>query len=424
MASVIGQAFTAARERASAAVRAGGSGIEAARALSREVDAIIKDVAGPEVAKCRTPVAIFATGGFGRDELAPFSDLDLLVLCAKTPGGEVQKLAEAILYPLWDAKVDAGHAVRAYDQALALPANDLAAATALLDARFLTGDEKLAGKFLDAFRARVAKTAAEDFVARLRAEQRERHSRFGDTIFLLEPDLKNGPGGLRDLCVGRWAAQARFGTSDPKQLLELGVMTGRLAQAFTAATEWQMRVRILMHATAGRRQDHLRFALQEAIAPVLYPEARDRGGVIRPAVHPAVEALMHQYHAHAKLIRNETERLLQRATVREDKRRKTMPVMVLGDRLGGKTADAHFVVRDGALEPIDPGIFERKPSEVIRIFQLAIELDVPLALRTRELLGELAASNPALLREDAEAGRRFVELLCDTRDRANPSRLE
>jgi [protein-PII] uridylyltransferase len=430
MAEGVAQVFAAARERAAAAARAGGIvagstvGIDAARALSADVDAIITDVAGREVAKVKTPVAIFATGGFGRAELAPFSDLDLLVLCAKTPGGDVQKLAEAILYPLWDAKVDAGHAVRAYDQALALPANDLAAATALLDARFLTGDRALADKFLAAFRARVAKTAAEDFVARLRAEQKERHSRFGDTIFLLEPDLKNGPGGLRDLCVGRWAAMARFGTSDPKQLTALGVMTPRLAQAFIAASEWLMRVRILMHATAGRRQDHLRFALQEAIAPILYPDARDRGGVIRPAVHPAVEALMHQYHAHAKLIRNETERLLQRATAREDKRRKTQPVMVLGDKLGGKTADAHFVVRDDGLEAIDPGIFERKPSEVIRIFQLAIDLDVPLALRTREQLGELAASQPALLREDAETGRRFVQLLCDKRDRANPSRLE
>src|SRR3954451_18889746 len=427
MSESIAQRFASAREKATAAVRQGGSagnGIIVARELSRDVDLLVAEGAGPEVARCPTPVAILATGGFGRGELAPYSDLDLLVLCAERPDADVQKLAEAILYPLWDAKVDAGHAVRSFDQALALPATDLAAATALLDARFLVGDAKLAERFLEQFRARVGATAAEDFVARLRAEQRERHSRFGDTIFLLEPDLKNGPGGLRDLCVGRWAASARFGTSDPKQLLALGVMTGRLAQAFTAATEWLMRVRILMHATAGRRQDHLRFALQEAIAPTLYPDARDRGGVIRPAVHPAVEALMHQYHAHAKLIRNETERLLQRATVREDKRRKTMPVMVLGDKLGGKTADAQFVVRDGALEPIDPTIFERKPSEIIRIFELAIELDVPLALRTRELLSELAASQPALLREDANAGRRFVELLCDTRDRANPSRLE
>jgi [protein-PII] uridylyltransferase len=419
MSSDVGKRFSEARERCAAAVRAGGSGIAAARELSREVDAIITEVAGREVAKCKTPVAILATGGFGRDELAPYSDLDLLVLCPKRPGADVQALAEAILYPLWDAKVDAGHAVRAYDQALALPANDLAAATALLDARFMTGDRGLADKFLAAFRARVAKTAAEDFVARLRAEQKARHSRFGDTIFLLEPDLKNGPGGLRDLCVGRWAATARFGTSVPSELLQKGVMTGRLAQAFTAATDWLMRVRILMHAAAGRRQDHLRFALQEAIAPVLCPDARDRGGVIRPAVHPAVEALMHQYHAHAKLIRNETERLLQRASAKEGTRRPTQPVMSLAAGQENK-----FVVRDGGLEPLEPAVFETKPSEMIRIFQVAINLDLPLSLRTREQLVELAAARPELLRDDREAGRRFVELLCDGRDRANPSRLE
>src|SRR6185369_12476089 len=86
--------------------------------------------------------------------------------------------------------------------------------------------------------------------------------------------------------------------------------------------------------------------------------------------------------------------------------------------------DPNFVVRDGALEPIDPTIFEQKPSEMIRIFELAIGLDVPLALRTRELLGELAASRPELLREDVDAGRRFVDICCDPRDRANPSRLE
>ena len=152
-------------------------------------------------------------------------------------------------------------------------------------------------------------------MARLRAEQKARHSRFGDTIFLLEPDLKNGPGGMRDLCVGRWAAMARFGTCDPQRAAGpgrddraagAGVHGGDASGCCACASP--------MHATAGRRQDHLRFALQEAIAPILYPEARDRGGVIRPAVHPAVEALMHQYHAHAKLIRNETERLLQRAT--------------------------------------------------------------------------------------------------------------
>src|SRR5215831_15492456 len=143
------RAFSEARERAAAAVRSGGNGIEVARALSRDVDEIVVEAAGREVAKCKTPVAVFATGGFGRSELAPFSDLDLLVLCRKSPDAAVQTLAEAILYPLWDAKVDAGHAVRSFDQALSLPESDLAAATALLDARFLVGDTKLADRFLE-----------------------------------------------------------------------------------------------------------------------------------------------------------------------------------------------------------------------------------------------------------------------------------
>jgi [protein-PII] uridylyltransferase len=414
------RAFSEARERAAAAVRAGGNGIEVARALSSDVDRIVVEAAGAEVAKCKTPVAVFATGGFGRAELAPYSDLDLLVLCRKSPDAPVQALAEAILYPLWDAKVDAGHAVRSFDQALSLPESDLAAATALLDARFLTGDQELGRKFLAEFRARVAKTAAEDFVARLRAEQRARHSRFGDTIFLLEPDLKNGPGGMRDLCVGRWAATARFGTSDPKELVAKGVMTGRLAQAFVNATEWLLRVRIAMHAAAGRRQDHLRFAIQEAIAPWLCPDAQDRGGVIRPAVHPAVEALMHQYHAHAKLIRNETERLLQRATARDDSRRPSQPVPTLD----GGAVDESFVVREGMLEAKDGTVFEKKPSEMIRIFQVAIAFDIPLSLRTLELLSELAATRSEALRADPESGPRFVEIVCDGRDKANPSRLE
>ena len=310
--------------------------------------------------------------------------------------------------------------MRSYDQALALPAADLAAATALLDARILVGDPALAERFLADFRARVAATAAEDFVARLRAEQQSRHSRFGDTIFLLEPDLKNGPGGMRDLCVGRWAAMARFGTSDPRRLVDLGVMTERLAGAFEAAREWLLRIRIAMHAAAGRRQDQLRFPLQEAIAPILCAKVKVAEGDIRPAVHPAVEALMHQLHAHAKLIRHETERLLQRATLRDDYRRVTAPV-----RLRGAAGDdPSFVLRDGALEPRDESVFFGKPSEMIRIFPAANELDVGLALRTRELIAETCAAHGNLLRDDPDSGTP-VHRGGDRHQRsATPSRLE
>ena len=126
-------------------------------------------------------------------------------------------------------------------------------------------------------------------------------------------------------------------------------MTERLATAFEAAREWLLRIRIAMHDAAGRRQDQLRFALQEALAPVLCPNVKVAEGDIRPAVHPAVEALMHQFHAHAKLIRRETERLLQRATVRDDYRRVTVPVRLRG----AEGDDPGFVLRDGAIEPKD-----------------------------------------------------------------------
>src|SRR6185295_15806171 len=155
---------------------------------------------------------------------------------------------------------------------------------------------------------------------------------------------------MRDLCVGRWAAVARFGTAEPRRLQELGVMTDRLATAFEAAREWLLRVRIAVHTAAGRRQDQLRFALQEAVAPILCPNVKATEGDIRPAVHPAVEALMHQFHAHAKLVRRETERLLQRATLRDDHRRTTVAVSLRGSNGAG---DPSFVLRDGALEPKD-----------------------------------------------------------------------
>ena len=220
-------------------------------------------------------MAILATGGFGRRELAPYSDLDLLVLCAERPGRDVSARRGDPLPAV--GRQGRRRARRAVVRSGAGAAgSDLAAATALLDARFLIGDQALADRFLGEFRARVAATAAEDFVARLRAEQRARHSRFGDTIFLLEPDLKNGPGGMRDLCVGRWAAMARFGTSDPRELQAKGVMNERLAVGVPGGARVAA-ARAHRHASAaGRRQDHLRFAMQEAVAPILCPEARSQ----------------------------------------------------------------------------------------------------------------------------------------------------
>jgi len=416
--------MTAARDQAAAGLRAGLSGVALAEQLSHDVEAIIAELLAFHLARAgkgaTSEIAVLATGGFGRREMAPFSDLDLLFLCAKSPDSAVEELARAILVPLWDAKVDAGHAVRSFADALALPASDLAAATALLDARFLTGDRALATRFLSSYQTRVAKGSADGFVARLRAEQHSRHSRFGETIFMLEPDLKNGPGGIRDLCVGRWAAQVRFGTADPQKLHELGEMSARQAAAMEAARDWLLRVRVAEHLTAGRRQEQLRFDIQESIAPIFHPDATSRPEELRPAVAPAVEALMHDFQRHARAVGRETERLLLRVCT---DRGHQPAVQAIRTQAGGQP-DPSFEIADGAIEVKNHIIFDSKPSEMIRLFSVAIESGLGVGRRTADLVSELAATQGATLREDPEAAACFLRVLVDTRDASTPSCLE
>ncbi len=416
--------MAAARATAAVGLAAGLDGVELAQKLTADVEAVVVDLAATRFAQAGLGVscgiAILATGGFGRREFAPYSDLDLVFLCADAPGPRAEQVAQSILYPLWDAKVDAGHAVRSVHEALELPESDLTAATALLDARFLVGDRGLADHFLALYGRRVAGASPGSFVARLQAEQRSRHSRFGDTIFLLEPDLKNGPGGVRDLCAGRWAALARFGSGSPRVLQELGEMSARQASAFESAREWLLRVRVGLHLTAGRRQDQLRFDIQEKLAPLLYGTVPLSDGDVRPAVAPAVEALMHGFQRHAKTISRETERLMLRAIANPTHQRRTAPAVVPGTEV----SDQCFELSDGALEVIDAAIFDRKPSEAFRLFSVAIQLDVPVGLRSTDLVAEHAAHHGARLRADPDSVSRFLEVLTDTADRATPSRLE
>jgi [protein-PII] uridylyltransferase len=413
-----------ARGIASTGVSSGVSGRELAQGLSAAVETAVLDLlsfhlAQPELGSS-SGIAVLATGSFGRRELAPYSDLDLLFLCERNPDAKVEALAHAILVPLWDAKLDAGHAVRSVADGLSLPDKDLAAATALLDARYLVGDANLASSFIAKYEARVAGTAPDGFVARLRGEQEVRHSRFGDTIFMLEPDLKNGPGGIRDLCVGRWAAQAGFGASGPELLAEQGEMSSRQAAELSQAIDFMLRLRVALQLTAGRRQDQLRFDLQEKIAPVLYPQHTSPEDHDGPAVTPAVEALMRDFQTHARTIQRSTERLMQRVCEQVGKPAKPKPLKPKGSR----QEDPSFVLKGGNLEVKEHLIFEKQPSEMMRLFSLSQKLGVGVSLSTKDLVSELAASQGEKLRADPDAAKYFLEVLTNVEDKSTPSLLE
>ncbi|HJZ88114.1 MAG TPA: [protein-PII] uridylyltransferase [Polyangia bacterium] len=402
--------------RAQAGQRAaqGIAGDEIACGLAAQADALVRALhaaalAGGRRSDAASAVAILATGGYGRSELCPHSDLDLLFLFpAGADAGAVQAMAESILYPLWDSRLAVGHAVRDVAGAVALARQDLSACTALLDARLVTGDAHLADALQEATWRALAAAGSNDFVRRLAQEVAERHARFGQTVYLLEPNVKSGEGGYRDLCVGLWAAKARFRVRDLAGLVTLGELPARRAAALAAAREFYLRVRTLAHLHARRRQDQLTFELQEAIAPRLYPDARALPGELRPAVAPAVEQMMRTYQLHAKTVHRETERLLERSMIPPPR----APVI--------HRIDGSFCTFNGRLQAHAADVFRERPSEMVRIFRAALDLGAELHGHTRDVIAEEAHR----VTGDRQAGAEFLALLADPRDARSPSLLE
>lgn len=391
----------------------GAPGDETARAWAYACDEVVR---GLFRAACRAeaglPLALVAVGGYGRAELCPYSDLDfwLLVPRGKTKDKRAQAIAEAILYPLWDLKMEVGHAVRSVEETLAQAREDLTACTALLDARFLDGDREIWERFGREV-PRLFDRDVNDVVKRLGREKDERHARFGDTVYLLEPNLKNGQGGYRDLLVGLWAAKARFRVRDFGDLVTLGQASERQVQALVAARRFYLEIRTAAHLAARRKQDRLTFEIQEAIAPRLFPDPRPSPHEgVESAVEPSVEALMQRYFLHAKAVARETDRLLSRCVVEPQRKPSVRPV------------DASFTLFNGKLSLRDPDVFRRRPSEMLRIFNVALDLGAEIYGHTRDLIAEQVAE--ARLTEDAAAGRELVRLLTDDRDARNPSLLE
>jgi [protein-PII] uridylyltransferase len=382
--------------------------------------------AAPAGAAADTPgLALVATGGWARRELAPYSDIDFLVL---HDGDEraAKAVCDRLLYPLWDEKLAIGHAVREPRAAARLAKDDLATATALLDARHVAGDRRLTAELVRGTLGALAPGGnPNELIAALAVEKKGRHDRFGASLYLLEPNLKQGIGALRDLSTALWAAAIRWhpprpeASEDPPgaralidNLVAMGHLTRRQAQVLAGARDFLLHLRALIQLTARRRFDQLTFEIQEAIAPALYPDARPHEGDIRSAVAPAVEALMRDYYLHARGVVQVTDRLLESARVPARRRPRIAEV------------DASFITFNGELALRDPKLFERRPSEMVRLFRVAVAEGLPVYGHTRELAAEAIARDPRPLAADPLAHRLLLEALVDLRDAAQPSALE
>ena len=395
----------------------GGSGLAACAALSDEYDELVSALwrdAQPRLGDAAwREMCLVATGGWGRQEVCPHSDIDFVLLAPPRLAAAARAAADELLYPLWDAGLRVGHAVRHVAATADLARGDLATATALLDARRVVGNPDLFDELVSATRRAVAPGGNPNaFVAMLAAEKDKRHDRFGDSLYLLEPNLKQGIGALRDLATAIWAARARWSVAGLGELVAQGNLSARQAAVLGEALDFLLRLRSLLQLHAGRATDQLTFEIQEAVAPLLYPDATPPPGDIRPAVAPAVEALMRRYYLHARAVVRVADRLLEAARVPERKRPRI------------RSVDASFLLWNGKLAATDPAIFRDQPAEMVRLFRVALAVGVPIYRHTVELVEENLAMGGARLTGHPVASRHFLDALVDLRDDRQPSLLE
>ena len=378
-------------------------GLQAARQLALRIDGLLValfDHSCGEIGPASLPTLV-ATGGYGRRVLAPFSDIDLLFITGPDADGKTLGLIEYMLYFLWDLGLKVGHATRSVDQCVSAAAEDTTIRTTLLDARLITGPAVLFTRFQERFAAFRADGSSE-FIAAKQAERAARHARYGETPFVVEPNIKEGRGGLRDLQTLYWMARDAFGITDLGQLADPSGPGGALiteheARLARRAADFLWTLRFHIHYVAGRAEDRLTFDLQPVVGA--------RMGYTRHGRQDGVERFMRHYFLTAREVLR-IGRVLEPALLRAA----LGPPAVAAETDRALLAEG-FVLADGKLLADGDPEFIAVPVRMLRILKLARDRDLelhPLALRGL-IRNERAA---VLLRHDPEAAALFLDLLC------------
>ncbi|HEX6866660.1 MAG TPA: bifunctional uridylyltransferase/uridylyl-removing protein, partial [Caulobacteraceae bacterium] len=297
---ILKQALFRGRMIAKERLENGAGGVETARLISGVTDEVVTalyDFTTVHVFRARNPtegerLSLLAVGGYGRGVLAPYSDVDLLFLRPYKQTAHAESVIEYMLYALWDLGFKVGHASRTIEECLKLSREDYTIRTSILEARRLTGDEELALELVRRFRAEVVKGTGSEFVAAKLKERDERHARAGASRYMVEPNIKEGKGGLRDLNTLFWIAQYLHPGETLERILQLEMFDRREVRAFILAFDFLWAVRAHLHFATGRPEERLTFDLQPEIARRM--GYGDRGDA------PAVERFMRRYFLIAK----------------------------------------------------------------------------------------------------------------------------
>jgi [protein-PII] uridylyltransferase len=402
---------------AEALLKKDGGGTACAVRLSHVMDEIVRalyDFAASHVYPAKNPsaaerMAVVAVGGYGRGTLAPGSDLDLLFLLPykQTPWGE--QIVEYMLYMLWDMGLKVGHATRNIDECIRLSLSDMTIRTAVLETRFLWGEEKLCQELLKRFDKEVVASTGLEYAQAKLAERDTRHAKAGESRYLVEPNVKDGKGGLRDLHTLFWIGKYFYRVRTGAELVGKGVFTQSEYRQFLKSEDFLWAVRCHMHFLTGKAEERLHFDIQRDIAERL-------GYTSHPGLS-AVERFMKHYFLIAKEVGDLTRIF---CAALEEEQAKHVPGfnrMITGfSRRRRKLAGtSDFILDNHRLNVADDEVFERDPVNLVRLFWFADRHGLefhPNALKlvTRSL--RLVDKN---LRRNAEANRLFLDILTSDR---------
>lgn len=394
------------------------AGPRVARALADAMDEVVcgaLDFVSTTLHPNPTPsaserVSVVAVGGYGRGEMAPFSDVDLLFLTPhkQTPWGE--SVIEATLYILWDLGLKVGQSVRSVSECLRLARSDVTIRTALLEKRYIWGDAALADNLRATLRKDLFRNTAAQFVEAKLAERDARHRKQGGSRYLVEPNVKEGKGGLRDLQTLFWIAKYVYDVEEVSDLIAKGVIKADEAEVFAAAENFFWTVRCHLHDLAGRAQEQLTFDAQVEIARRLGFE--DRGG------KRGVEVFMQRYFRHAKEVGELTRFFCAALEADQKKARPSLGALM---RALPFVASAPAVgkgpyIRDGRIDVGDERWFDEDPVNIFRLFDEGLRTGALIHPNAHRTIMRKIGLIDDKVRKNPEANAIFLRLLSESGD--------
>jgi [protein-PII] uridylyltransferase len=347
--------------------------------------------------EAREGFALVALGGYGRCELFPFSDIDLMVLHAPGMEDKLAAVTNSVFYPLWDAGLEVGHSVRTPAACLADAGKDFLFQVALLDARLVAGCETLFSELVNSCRKEFIEGRRRDFLQSMQTLRLERHARYGLHSYLLEPHITEGRGGLRDIQAMLWTAKVLFGLNSCAALMQAGLLTSGERQNFEQAWDNLTRIRNQLHYLSGRKNDQLFFEHQEELAQIF-------------AYHSAnsslpVELFMREVYSHLQTIAVTTDLFFEHGEEVQTS---------LSNGILGKSLEKGIEQRQHHLHLLEADQLERKSQLLIRIFVQSARTGTPIHHRTRKLIAASLHLVDERLRRSRRLAKGLLEIITET----------